>query len=103
MELRPEDLERIYLEEKARLEIRQKLEWNQPPATYIVQNRPGNGVAAVLSFLIPGMGQIYKGWVGQGIAWLIFTTMGYFMFIFPGVILHLICIVSAASSVPKRQ
>ena len=58
------------------------------------------GVAAVLSFVIPGAGQIYKGDIGKGIFWLIFTVIGYFMLIIPGLIMHLACIVSAASGDP---
>jgi hypothetical protein len=55
------------------------------------------GVAALLSLIIPGAGQMYKGQVGAGLLWLIFVVGGYFLFIIPGVILHLVCIFSAAS------
>jgi hypothetical protein len=60
------------------------------------------GVAALLSFLIPGAGQIYKGNTGGGILWLIAVLLGYILFVIPGVILHIICIVSAASSDRKK-
>jgi TM2 domain-containing membrane protein YozV len=56
------------------------------------------GIAGLLSFLIPGAGQIYKGNVGAGIGWLIIVMIGYFLFIIPGIILHIICIVNAAST-----
>lgn len=56
------------------------------------------GVAALLSLIIPGAGQIYKGHIGAGLLWLMFVVAGYFLFIIPGVILHLVCIFSAASS-----
>jgi TM2 domain-containing membrane protein YozV len=102
MELTPEERERIFLEEKARLEIRQQLEAQTPPArSVVVQPRPSNGVAAVLSLFIPGAGQMYKGSVGTGILWLVFTVIGYLMFVVPGVILHLICIFHAASMEPS--
>ena len=55
------------------------------------------GVAAVLSLVIPGAGQMYKGGIGAGILWLVFVSIGYFCFIIPGLILHLICIFNAAS------
>lgn len=62
------------------------------------------GVAAVLSLVIPGAGQMYKGQVLNGLVWLLVVVVGYLMFIFPGLILHLICIVGAASGDPmKRQ
>jgi TM2 domain-containing membrane protein YozV len=106
MELTPEERERIYLEEKARLEIRQQLGTTSatptPTLPVSVQTKPSNGVAAVLSLFIPGAGQMYKGRVGQGIVWLIFTVIGYFMMIIPGIILHLICIFHAASMEPAQ-
>jgi hypothetical protein len=55
------------------------------------------GVAAVLSLVIPGAGQLYKGQVGIGLLWLIFVVLGYVLFVVPGLILHIICIVTAAS------
>jgi hypothetical protein len=54
------------------------------------------GVAAVLSLFIPGAGQVYRGQTGAGILWLIIVVGGYFLFIIPGVVLHLICIFNAA-------
>lgn len=55
------------------------------------------GVAAVLSLVIPGAGQMYKGNVGTGFAWLVGVAVGYAMLIVPGLVLHLICVVNAAS------
>lgn len=64
----------------------------------VVSAGPSAGVAAVLSLVIPGAGQMYAGSVGGGIAWLIFVVLGYLAFVVPGLILHLLCILSAASS-----
>ena len=55
------------------------------------------GVAAVLSFFIPGLGQIYKGQIGFGLICLIGTVIGYMLMIVPGLIVHLLCIVNAYS------
>jgi TM2 domain-containing membrane protein YozV len=55
------------------------------------------GVAAVLSLVIPGAGQMYKGQVLNGLVWLVVVVIGYVMFIAPGVILHIFCILGAAS------
>ena len=55
------------------------------------------GVAAVLSLVIPGAGQIYKGRIGAGLVWLICTVLGYVALVLPGIIIHIICIVNAAS------
>ena len=60
------------------------------------------GVAALLSFLIPGAGQMYKGDVGTGTLWFIFTILGYILLVIPGLILHIFCIVLAATGDPYK-
>jgi TM2 domain-containing membrane protein YozV len=60
-------------------------------------------VAAILSLFIPGVGQMYKGRVGEGILWLIFTPIGYIFLILPGLIMHIICIINAAQGNPHKQ
>jgi TM2 domain-containing membrane protein YozV len=63
------------------------------------------GVAAVLSFVVPGLGQIYKGQIGRGFGFLIATVFGYLLFIVPGLGLHLVAIVDAAtaSAIPTAK
>jgi len=39
----------------------------------------------VLSFVIPGLGQLYKGRIGRGAAFFCGTVAGLFLFVFPGV------------------
>jgi TM2 domain-containing membrane protein YozV len=56
-----------------------------------------NGIAAVLSFLIPGLGQMLMGRVIRGLLWFFATLIGYALFIAPGLCLHLLCIICAAS------
>ena len=105
MELTPEERQKIYLEENARFDIRSELESQTVRSTVqptIIQSRPSNGVAAVLSLIIPGAGQMYMGKVGVGIAWLIFTILPYLCFIWPGLILHFICIFDAATTQPAE-
>lgn len=76
----------------------------QPIYQQQVQAQPKSspGIAALLSFLIPGAGQMYKGNVGGGLLWLIAVLIGYFLLIIPGVILHLICIFAATSGDPYK-
>lgn len=58
------------------------------------------GVAAVLSFFVPGLGQIYKGRIWDGLGWLIMILWFYIFSpfilhpacIFIGFALHIICI-----------
>lgn len=60
------------------------------------------GVAAVLSLVIPGAGQMYKGQVLNGLVWLVVVVGGYVFFTVSGVILHGLCIIGAASGNPFR-
>lgn len=55
------------------------------------------GAAAVLSFFIPGLGQLYKGRIALGLGCFIATIAGYVAFILPGVIIHLFVIIDAYS------
>lgn len=70
---------------------------------YVIEKQSWSpGVAAVLSFFIPGLGQLYKGQIFNGIAWFCVTAAGY-IFIFPGLILHLFCIIGAASGAKSEK
>ena len=61
---------------------------------------PGGIVPALLSFFIPGLGQLVKGQVFGGIIWFIVVAIGYAALVIPGLILHLCCIIGAAQ--PSR-
>lgn len=71
---------------------------NQPPV-----QRWSPGLAAVLSFFVPGLGQLYKGQIINGIVWFFFVGLGYLALILPGLILHLFCILGAASGNPWTE
>jgi TM2 domain-containing membrane protein YozV len=58
--------------------------------------RPNDTVAAVLSLVIPGAGQMYKGKMAMGIAWLVLTVLGYLTLLMPGLLLHFMCVFQAA-------
>jgi hypothetical protein len=60
------------------------------------------GVAAVLSLIIPGAGQLYKGQVLNGLVWFGATVVGYVMFIAPGLLIHLCCVVGASMGDPYK-
>ena len=51
--------------------------------------------AAVLSAVIPGAGQFYRGNRPAGFVWLAATVIGYFMLIVPGIGLHALCVMNA--------
>ncbi len=54
------------------------------------------GVAMALS-IIPGLGHLYIEKPIRGIFWFIFTSIGYALFVVPGIILHIFCILFAGS------
>lgn len=87
-----------WLSEEMRAEHRRRAE---PAANPPAPTR--NGGAAVLSFLIPGLGQIFKGEVGRGFGWMIVTAMGYAALIFPGLVVHIFCIIDAAKAKPDER
>lgn len=60
-----------------------------------------DGAAAVLSFFIPGLGQIKRGHLMGGLVWLVSVAVGYVLFIVPGLALHLVCIADAYKPVGK--
>lgn len=55
-----------------------------------------NGPAAALSFLIPGLGQLWYGHVLRGIAWFVLVVCGYACFVVPGICFHFICVLAAS-------
>ena len=67
----------------------------------VEERRFSPAAAAALSFFLPGVGQIYSGRVPQGIGWMLATGLGYLLFLVPGLILHICCVVNAAA-VPTR-
>ena len=70
----------------------------QPPAVVAPAAGPSPGVAAVLSLIIPGAGQMYAGRIGWGLGWLVSVVVLYIV-VFPlGAVLHIVCIFAAASS-----
>jgi TM2 domain-containing membrane protein YozV len=111
-------LDRLCAESRLRLEID-----DEGNVTYIVPNRqrvapprpqlalahapphgldltapPNAAVAAVLSLLVPGAGQLYAGRPLSGVVWFVVVTLGYLMLIVPGILLHILCVASAASA-----
>jgi len=77
-------------------ELSQKVQTAQPARKW------SPGVAALLSFLIPGAGQMYKGNVISGLIWFMFTVIGYFLLFIPGLVIHFFCIVLAATVDPYK-
>ena len=59
---------------------------------------PNAAIAAVLSMLVPGAGQLYAGRPLSAVTWFVVVTLGYLLLIVPGILLHILCIASAAGA-----
>jgi TM2 domain-containing membrane protein YozV len=60
-----------------------------------VPRPPSPGIAAVLSVLIPGLGQVYAGRLVAGGLWFLGTCIAYSAVLVPGFLVHAICVWSA--------
>jgi hypothetical protein len=68
------------------------------PSWLETRQRPNAAAAAILSLIVPGAGQLYCGRPLTAIAWFALVTMGYLLLVIPGVMLHMLCIASAAAA-----
>lgn len=59
-------------------------------------------LAGILSFIIPGLGQLYKRQPINGVVWFLAVGVGYVLFIIPGLILHICCVIGAAMGDPYK-
>ncbi len=75
------------------------MQWE--PAGCVHQGMTRPGVAALLSFVIPGVGQIYNGEVLRGVFWLIVTPG---LWIGSGGLLGWVChLISAATAYSRAE
>lgn len=76
----------------------------QPPRALVRQTPtalshvPNPALAAVLSLIVPGAGQLYAGRPVSAVLWFVVVSIGYLLLIVPGILLHAICIAAAASA-----
>ncbi len=59
---------------------------------------PNPGIAAVLSVLAPGLGQVYAGRLLAGGLWFLATLASYSAILLPGFLVHALCVWSAYRS-----
>jgi TM2 domain-containing membrane protein YozV len=64
----------------------------------LVRRAPSPGIAAVLSVLLPGLGQVYAGRLVAGALWFLLTGLAYWAVLLPGFLAHALCIWSAYHS-----
>jgi hypothetical protein len=72
------------------------------PVVHVHTPKWNPGIAAVLSFLIPGLGQLYKGQLFNAILWFCIVAAGYCFLIVPGLVLHFCCVLGALTGDPYR-
>ena len=58
-------------------------------------------LAAIFSFLCPGLGQVYIGKVGRGIVFFFLSFLGYCLWLIPGIVLHIVFIWDAYDQTKK--
>jgi TM2 domain-containing membrane protein YozV len=75
---------------------------DQKSAEYELRKK-SPGLAAFISFLLPGAGQMYGGKIGKGIIWLLAGVLGYWLWVVPGIIIHLCCIVNAYKTIQRHN
>jgi TM2 domain-containing membrane protein YozV len=61
----------------------------------IVRRGPHPGISAVLSVIVPGLGQVYNGHLIAGALWFLGTAFAYSMVLLPGFLVHAVCVWSA--------
>ncbi len=67
----------------------------------VVRRPPSPGLAAVLSVLVPGLGQVYSGRLLAGALWCGLTWISYWAVLIPGFLVHALCIWSAYQSAKR--
>ncbi len=80
-------------EQKKKIEEEEKFRTQVSTSSQVFQQK--HGLPALLSFFIPGLGQIVKGQVGKGILIFIGTIVGFMILIIPGIIIWLWQIIDA--------
>jgi hypothetical protein len=106
--------ERQQAEEEARLRLaeqqRAAASWATPPQAerVVVVREPrvkrwNRWVAMLLSVVMPGLGQGYKGEVAAGIAWCVIVVAAYTVLTTLGVVLHACCCIGAATGDPWTE
>jgi hypothetical protein len=76
----------------------EKRSTSRHPRRWFVRRRHLHKTAALMSLIVPGAGQVYKGRVVIGIAWFLVVAGCYWMVGLPALLVHLMCVVMAGSA-----
>ncbi len=66
--------------------------------TAVRDSSPARRVAAAMSVCVPGTGHVHRGWINEGIAWLVIAAVGYTTALPLGVLVHTLCVWHAATA-----
>lgn len=58
--------------------------------------------AGVLSVAVPGLGQAYQWGAAVGLSWFLMVLFGYALFLLPGILLHVACVIAAVTNHPRK-
>ena len=75
----------------------------QVPQSLELPRSTNPAVAAVLSLIVPGAGHLYAGRPLSAVIWFVVVSLGYLLLIVPGVVLHVLCLASAASATQQLR
>jgi len=64
----------------------------------LLPRAPSPGISAVLSVVVPGLGQVYCGRLLAGGLWFLGTAFCYSAVLLPGFLVHALCVWSAYQS-----
>ena len=68
------------------------------PRRWLVKRRYLHATAALMSLVVPGAGQVYKGRVVAGVLWFLVVVASYLAVGAPAMMVHLMCVVTAGSA-----
>lgn len=58
----------------------------------VVRRSLNPGIAAVLSVIVPGLGQVYNGRLLAGLFWFLAAGFGYWAVLVPGFLFHVLSV-----------
>ncbi|HET6762890.1 MAG TPA: hypothetical protein VFH27_04435 [Longimicrobiaceae bacterium] len=68
------------------------------PRQWLVKRKWLHTTAALMSLVVPGAGQVYKGRIRTGVLWFVIVVGCYLWVGPPAALVHLMCIITAGSA-----
>ncbi|HEX8430507.1 MAG TPA: hypothetical protein VF625_04435 [Longimicrobium sp.] len=71
---------------------------SRAPRRWLVKRKYLHLTAALMSLVLPGAGQVYKGRTLVGILWFVVVAGCYWLVGLPALLIHLMCVITAGSA-----